>query len=103
MEINDISDAPHTAEKEKPSRDERERELVNSSGHVQEMDRTFSVASICLMAVLTDNVSAILTALLHLPTSRANESKAWGAGSGSLVVSLCTFDINTIPHNMDRR
>ena len=35
---------------------EKDRDLVNTSGHVQEIDRTFSVVSICFMSVLTDNV-----------------------------------------------
>ena len=35
----------------------KDKELVNTSGHVQEIDRTFSVVSICFMSVLTDNVS----------------------------------------------
>lgn len=43
-------------------------ELVNVSGHVQEMDRSFGFFSICSMAVLSDN--------------------AWGAGGGALVVSF---------------
>lgn len=42
-------------------------ELVNASGHVQEMDRSFGFFSICSMAILSDN--------------------AWGAGGGALVVS----------------
>ena len=44
-------------EKEIHSNLENEKELVNTSGHVQEIDRTFSVVSVCFMSVLTDNVS----------------------------------------------
>ena len=47
--------------------DRRKSELVNTSGHVQEIDRTFGLFSICAMAVMSDN--------------------AWGAGGGSLVIS----------------
>ena len=56
MEINDSNDTPYKTENEKTLQDEREKALVNSSGHVQEIDRTFSVTSLCLTAVLTDNV-----------------------------------------------
>lgn len=41
--------------------------LINASGHVQEMDRTFGFFSICSIGILSDN--------------------AWGAGGGSLVIS----------------
>lgn len=41
--------------------------LVNSSGHVQELDRSFGFFSICSIGILSDN--------------------AWGAGGGSLVIS----------------
>ena len=68
MEVNHVGDTPHMAEKEKAIPGENEKELVNSSGHVQEMDRTFSVTSLCLMAVLADNVSVVLTSLSQLST-----------------------------------
>jgi hypothetical protein len=43
-----------------PSPDnEKEVPGANTSGHVQEIDRTFSVVSICFMSVLTDNVSIL--------------------------------------------
>ncbi|QIX01415.1 hypothetical protein AMS68_006932 [Peltaster fructicola] len=41
---------------------------INTSGHVQELDRTFGFWSICALGVVTDN--------------------AWGAGSGTLVVAF---------------
>lgn len=44
-----------------------EGELINVSGHVQELDRTFGFWSIMSIGILSDN--------------------AWGAGAGSLVVS----------------
>ena len=71
MEGNKTGDIAPTPEDEKDVRGgaEPKEKLLNSSGHVQEIDRTFSVVSICFMSVLTDN--------------------AWGAGGGSLVVSLC--------------
>ncbi|KAH9836440.1 Choline transport protein [Teratosphaeria destructans] len=43
-------------------------ELINCSGHVQELDRGFGFWSICSLGILSDN--------------------AWGAGGGALVVSL---------------
>ena len=43
-------------------------ELVNTSGHVQELDRNFGFWTICAISVVTDN--------------------AWAAGGGSLVHSL---------------
>jgi hypothetical protein len=43
-------------------------DLVNTSGHKQELDRNFGLWSICSISVCTDN--------------------AWAAGGGSLV-SLC--------------
>lgn len=45
-------------------------ELINVSGHVQEMDRTFGIFSIMSLGILSDN--------------------AWGAGGGALVVSCVT-------------
>ncbi|KAK5123578.1 hypothetical protein LTR85_002616 [Meristemomyces frigidus] len=45
-----------------------EGELINVSGHVQELDRSFGFFSIASIGILSDN--------------------AWGAGGGSLVVSL---------------
>ena len=56
--------APSAPETEVVSKD---NDLVNTSGHVQEMDRSFGLFSACAMAVLSDN--------------------AWGAGAGSLVIS----------------
>lgn len=44
------------------------RELVNASGHVQEVDRNFGFWSICMVSLMTDN--------------------AWSAGSGALAVAL---------------
>lgn len=44
-----------------------EGELINVSGHVQEMDRSFGFFSIASIGILSDN--------------------AWGAGGGSLVVA----------------
>lgn len=41
---------------------------INTSGHVQELDRTFSFFSICALSLVADN--------------------AWGAGAGALVVAL---------------
>jgi hypothetical protein len=43
-------------------------ELVNTSGHVQELDRNFGFWTICAISVVSDN--------------------AWAAGGGSLVRSL---------------
>jgi hypothetical protein len=47
-------------------------ELVNTSGHVQELDRNFGFWSICAISIVADN--------------------AWAAGGGSLVcpLSSCT-------------
>ena len=42
-------------------------ELVNASGHVQELDRNFGIWSICSLALISDN--------------------AWAAGGGSLVLA----------------
>ena len=42
--------------------------LVNTSGHVQELDRNFGFWSICAVSIVADN--------------------AWAAGGGSLVRSL---------------
>ena len=64
---NSDKSPPYFDADEKDGRPVAEAELVNTSGHVQEMDRTFGLTSICLMAILCDN--------------------AWGAGSGALVVS----------------
>lgn len=44
------------------------QELINSSGHVQEVDRQFGFWSICFVSFMTDN--------------------AWAAGSGALIVAL---------------
>ena len=52
---------------EEGDQDVRKGEMINASGHVQEIDRTFGLSSICAMAIMSDN--------------------AWGAGGGSLVVS----------------
>lgn len=43
-------------------------EVINVSGHVQELDRNFGFWSICAVGVVADN--------------------AWGAGGGALVVAL---------------
>ncbi|KAK0927999.1 hypothetical protein LTR29_017485 [Friedmanniomyces endolithicus] len=48
--------------------DVAEGDLVNSSGHVQELDRSFGFWSVASVGILADN--------------------AWGSGGGSLVVSL---------------
>ena len=45
-----------------------EGDVINVSGHRQELDRNFRVWSICALSIATDN--------------------AWAAGAGSLVVSL---------------
>ncbi|KAK0875809.1 hypothetical protein LTR87_010329 [Friedmanniomyces endolithicus] len=50
------------------SADVAEGDLVNSSGHVQELDRSFGFWSVASVGILADN--------------------AWGSGGGSLVVSL---------------
>jgi choline transport protein len=42
-------------------------QLVNASGHVQELDRSFGFWSVASIGVLSDN--------------------AWGAGGGALVVA----------------
>lgn len=59
-------------EKEKPDTTDvaagELRELVNASGHVQELDRNFGFWSICAVSLMTDN--------------------AWSAGSGALTVAL---------------
>lgn len=44
------------------------QELINASGHVQEVDRQFGLWSICSTSLMTDN--------------------AWAAGSGALTVAL---------------
>jgi len=49
------------------SADVAEGDLVNSSGHVQELDRSFGFWSVASVGILADN--------------------AWGSGGGSLVVS----------------
>jgi hypothetical protein len=45
-------------------------EVVNASGHKQELDRSFGLWSICSISVCTDN--------------------AWAAGGGSLVCNFVT-------------
>lgn len=68
MEENQDAKFPPSLDvKEKEARNGAKPELVNTSGHVQEIDRTFGLFSICAMAVMSDN--------------------AWGAGGGSLVIS----------------
>lgn len=64
MEEKKTNDATPTPEHEKEKdvrgaaeRQDAEPDLMNSSGHVQEIDRTFSITSICFMSILTDNVS----------------------------------------------
>lgn len=42
-------------------------ELINTSGHVQELDRNFGFWSICSIALISDN--------------------AWAAGGGALVLA----------------
>lgn len=42
-------------------------DLVNTSGHVQELDRTWSIWAIAAEAIISNN--------------------AWGAGAGSLVLA----------------
>lgn len=42
-------------------------ELINTSGHVQELDRNFGLWSICSVALISDN--------------------AWAAGGGALVLA----------------
>lgn len=44
-----------------------EGELINVSGHVQELDRSFGLWSVLALGILSDN--------------------AWGAGGGSLVIA----------------
>lgn len=45
-----------------------EGEMINVSGHVQELDRKFGLWSICAIGILSDN--------------------AWGAGGGALTTAL---------------
>jgi len=47
--------------------------LVNASGHVQELDRSFGFWSVASVGILADN--------------------AWGAGGGSLVVSYVSGNL----------
>ena len=62
MEENKTSEISPTPDNEREVRGGAENEkdfVANTSGHVQEIDRTFSVVSICFMSVLTDNVSIL--------------------------------------------
>ena len=68
MEEEDKKSASPPAGEEKGVPDYDEANLINVSGHVQELDRSFGFFSICSMGIVSDN--------------------AWGAGGGSLVVSL---------------
>ena len=89
MEENKASDISPTLDNEKEVRGgagNGKDFVANTSGHVQEIDRTFGVVSICFMSVLTDNASIFAGQTIQ---SYADDSKAWGAGGGSLVVSLC--------------
>lgn len=52
-------------------------DLVNASGHVQELDRSFGFWSVASVGILADN--------------------AWGAGGGSLVISCVRHRYNQIP------
>lgn len=57
-----------------------EIDIINASGHVQELDRSFGLWSICSVAIVADD--------------------AWGAGGGALVVALyaprvCDFSRRT--------
>lgn len=45
-----------------------EGDMINVSGHVQELDRKFGIWSICCIGILSDN--------------------AWGAGGGALTTAL---------------
>ena len=49
-------------------------ELINTSGHVQQLDRNFGFWSICAVSVVADN--------------------AWGASAGSLVRASSSHDNN---------
>lgn len=50
------TEAPEKAEPVESSAEDRaEMELVNASGHRQEVDRNFSLLSICAVAVTTGN------------------------------------------------
>lgn len=62
---------PEVEEKAPPPSDVQSAdflELVNTSGHVQEVDRQFGFWSICAISVVNDN--------------------AWAAGTGAIVVAL---------------
>ncbi|KAF2099546.1 choline transporter [Rhizodiscina lignyota] len=66
-----MSSSDADKEKQEPAPDVQPgeiRELVNASGHVQELDRTFGFWSICAVSLITDN--------------------AWAAGTGALTVAL---------------
>ena len=58
---------PNGDEKDVQTGESGEAVLVNTSGHVQELDRSFGLLSLCSIGIMSDN--------------------AWGAGGGSLVVS----------------
>ncbi len=62
------SSTPPLDEKDVNGNVEKDKEQVNTSGHVQEIDRTFSVMSICCMGVLADNVSipSDMIVMLHI-------------------------------------
>lgn len=54
-------------------------ELVNASGHVQELDRNFGLFSICAIALISDD--------------------AWAAGAGSLVLAYALLDSPSLGFN----
>ena len=66
--LDDKKEAPPAFDAETSGLHVADGELINVSGHVQELDRTFGIWSICSIGVVSDN--------------------AWGAGGGALVVAL---------------
>lgn len=68
MELDTIESAKKVAAVETGSEERPSVELVNASGHQQELERNFSLLSICAVAVTTGNT--------------------WIAQGGSLVTAL---------------
>lgn len=70
MAAHDEKSSPLKGDDLAPSLDQHPdlADLINVSGHVQELDRSFGFWSICAVSVVADN--------------------AWGASAGSLVTAL---------------
>lgn len=65
MDVEKKSAQPALSEQDSPA---EESDKINVSGHVQELDRSFSVWSICCIGIMNNN--------------------AWASGGGSLIIAL---------------